>query len=66
MNREIRDNSGQILGRIEDVEGVIDSSTSPPKRDGSFLQKWAKDVFLTRSEKNKYKQVSAKGYRLKQ
>ena len=65
MNDQITENSGNLLGKIESFEHEMtpSSSTKEPGRLG--LRKWVKGLLSIRAGESEYKQVSAKGYRLK-
>lgn len=67
MNGEITDSTGQLLGQtdnIESFEGLGAASKSRGK-ESSIIKKWFKATLFKKTNQSKYKQVSAKGYRLK-
>lgn len=65
MNDDIRDNSGNLLGKIESFEPEITTSSSAKGHGRLGLRKWVKGLLSIRAGENEYKQVSARGYRLK-
>ncbi len=67
MNGEITDSKGQLLGRTNKIENFEGLAPSPQSKDGesSIIKKWFSAALSIKTDKSKYKQVSAKGYQLK-
>ena len=67
MNEEKRDGFGQLLVGNDALEGfgdINDASRSAWTGGGSWLKKWLK-ASPERKDKLKFRQVSARGYKLK-
>ncbi len=65
MNDQITENSGNLLGKIESFEHEMAPSRSAKDPGRLGFRKWVKGLLSIRVGESEYKQVSAKGYRLK-
>lgn len=65
MNNEIKDDSGQLIGRLSEIERARQTAKLAPSKNRSAFKKWIAGTLTAQAGQVKYKQVSAKGYRLK-
>lgn len=65
MNDEIGKDAQHILAELNDVKAPTAHSTLLQDREASPLRRWVNLILNTKTDESKYKQVSAKGYRLK-